>query len=171
MPFEDSRGRAPAALQWESVSVDLGSSPLFRQEGEYWTIAYDGVVFRLRDTKGMHCVAHLLRHPGEKIAATALVMAGGSSDPRPLAPLGPRNPGAGAHDRHQTHQGGGTDDRGAPRRARTSSHDVHQDRRLLRLNARPAARAALEVVMSEQGATPFRHATEAQPASTTAHCA
>jgi hypothetical protein len=73
MPLGDSEGRAPAALQWESVSVDLGSSPLFRQEGEYWTIAYDGVVFRLRDTKGLHCVAYLLRHPGEKIAATDLV--------------------------------------------------------------------------------------------------
>jgi hypothetical protein len=97
MPLEDSRGRAPAALQWESVSVDLGSSPLFRQKGEYWTIAYDGVVFRLRDTKGLHIVSRIC-----------------------------------------THQDGGTDDRGAPRRARTSSERVYQDRQLLYLHARSA---------------------------------
>src|SRR5262249_13958623 len=35
----------------------------FRKEGEYWSISWDGAVFRLRDAKGLHYVAHLLRHP------------------------------------------------------------------------------------------------------------
>jgi hypothetical protein len=40
----------------------------------------------------MHCVAHLLRHPGEKIAATDLLMIGGTSAPRPLAASAPATP-------------------------------------------------------------------------------
>jgi hypothetical protein len=36
----------------------------FRREGEYWTIAYAGVVVRLRDTKGLQYLGQLLRHPG-----------------------------------------------------------------------------------------------------------
>jgi hypothetical protein len=44
----------------------------FRLEGEYWTIAYNGIVCRLRDTAGLRCIAHLLRRPSEKVAATEL---------------------------------------------------------------------------------------------------
>ncbi len=42
---------------------------LFRQEGEYWTIAYEGLVVRLRDTKGMASLAQVLSHPGEAVSA------------------------------------------------------------------------------------------------------
>lgn len=45
---------------------------VFRLEGEYWTIAYNGVVCRLRDTAGLSYIAHLLRRPGEKVAAAEL---------------------------------------------------------------------------------------------------
>jgi hypothetical protein len=36
-------------------------SSVFRLEGEYWTIAYNGVVCRLRDTVGLRSIAQLLR--------------------------------------------------------------------------------------------------------------
>src|SRR6202790_5395301 len=36
---------------------------VFRREGEYWTIGYGGKSFRLKDTKGLGYLAHLLRHP------------------------------------------------------------------------------------------------------------
>ncbi len=36
----------------------------FRKEGEYWTVGFGGKAFRLKDTKGLGYVAHLLRHPG-----------------------------------------------------------------------------------------------------------
>jgi non-specific serine/threonine protein kinase len=39
---------------------------IFRQEGEYWSIAWEGQAFRLRDVKGLHYIAHLLRHPREE---------------------------------------------------------------------------------------------------------
>jgi len=49
------------------------SSAAFYREGEYWTLAFAGTVCRLRDAKGLHCVAHLLRHPGEKFGAVELL--------------------------------------------------------------------------------------------------
>jgi DNA-binding response OmpR family regulator len=36
---------------------------VFHKEGEFWTIAYKGKVNRLRDSKGLHHIAYLLRHP------------------------------------------------------------------------------------------------------------
>ena len=60
----------------------------FYQEGEYWTIAYGGAVFRLRDSRGLHCLAHLLRHPGQQIAALDL-LAVPDSNPQALKPRRP----------------------------------------------------------------------------------
>jgi non-specific serine/threonine protein kinase len=36
-------------------------------------VAYGGTVIRLRHSKGMLCLAHLLRHPGEQFAALDLL--------------------------------------------------------------------------------------------------
>jgi hypothetical protein len=44
----------------------------FRREGEYWTIAYAGVVVRLRDTKGLQYLGQLLRHPGRAFPVAEL---------------------------------------------------------------------------------------------------
>ncbi len=49
---------------------------VFRQEGEYWTLAYEGSVLRIRDLKGLHYLAHLLRHPGEPFHALDLAVVG-----------------------------------------------------------------------------------------------
>jgi AAA ATPase domain len=57
---------------------------VFRREGEYWTIVYDDAVLRLRDTKGLACIACLLRHPGRELhAAELLALAGGGAAPHP----------------------------------------------------------------------------------------
>jgi DNA-binding response OmpR family regulator len=45
----------------------------FRLEGEYWTIAYQGTVFRVRDTRGLHYIAYLLRYPHRDIHVLELV--------------------------------------------------------------------------------------------------
>src|SRR2546422_11002168 len=47
-------------------------SDVFHREGEYWTIAYQGTLFRLRDAKGLRYLAHLLQHPGRHFAAAEL---------------------------------------------------------------------------------------------------
>jgi hypothetical protein len=48
-----SKGRA--ATKW-----------CFCWEGDFWTVAYEGRVVRLKDVKGMHYLAQLLAHPGRR---------------------------------------------------------------------------------------------------------
>lgn len=45
---------------------------VFRREGEYWTVEYEGAVLRLRDGKGLQYLAYLLHHPGEQFSALEL---------------------------------------------------------------------------------------------------
>src|SRR5688572_17696892 len=51
----------------------LGGTALFRREGEFWTVAFEGAAFRLRDSKGLHYIAALLRDPGRERHALDLV--------------------------------------------------------------------------------------------------
>src|SRR5271156_6235388 len=46
---------------------------VFCKEGEYWTVGYGGKAFRLKDTKGIGDLAHLLRHPGVEFHVLDLV--------------------------------------------------------------------------------------------------
>jgi len=62
---------------------------LFRREGEYWTISYEGPVVRLRDAKGLRHLARLLSHPGQEFHAVDLEAAEGQ--PGQAAPVGPRD--------------------------------------------------------------------------------
>ena len=53
----------------------------FQREGEYWTVAYDGAVVRLKDSKGLRQIALLLAQPGRELHATDLEsMVGGSTE-------------------------------------------------------------------------------------------
>ena len=45
---------------------------IFRREGEFWTIAFDRHLVRLRDAKGLRYIAALLRQPGTKIHSADL---------------------------------------------------------------------------------------------------
>jgi adenylate cyclase len=58
---------------------------VFRLEGEYWTIAYDGEAFRLRDSKGLRYLAHLLRHPERDFHALDLAALGHPESAAPAA--------------------------------------------------------------------------------------
>src|ERR1700758_1922388 len=60
------------------ATVFKGTSPeqaIFRKEGEYWAIGYGRKSFRLKDSKGLGYLAHLLRHPGAEFHV--LDLAGG----------------------------------------------------------------------------------------------
>ncbi len=59
--------------------LDFRTASVFCKEGEYWTIAYQGTVFRLRDAKGLRYVAQLLGRPGERVPAVALLPAAASA--------------------------------------------------------------------------------------------
>jgi hypothetical protein len=57
-----------------------GGAAVFIQQGEFWTITYLSKTFRLRDAKGLHYIAYLLAHPGERIHVNDLVeVVGGSA--------------------------------------------------------------------------------------------
>lgn len=64
-PSFASAARAP-------LSVEKG---IFRKEGDYWTIGYDGKAFRLKNSKGLAYLAQLLRHPWMEFHALDLVSA------------------------------------------------------------------------------------------------
>src|SRR5262249_33669239 len=49
---------------------------VFRREGDYWTVSWLGNVVRLKDTKGLHYIAYLLRNPGRQVLACELSAAG-----------------------------------------------------------------------------------------------
>jgi hypothetical protein len=58
---------------------------VFRREGDYWTIVFDGETVRLRDGKGLRYLAALLRRPGEPVHALEVLAAAdpGCPDARP----------------------------------------------------------------------------------------
>jgi tetratricopeptide (TPR) repeat protein len=67
----DVAGRGGGAA--DSRPATGGSPSVFRREGEYWTIAYDGRVCRLKDTRGVGYLVQLLRHPGREFHAAELL--------------------------------------------------------------------------------------------------
>jgi hypothetical protein len=48
---------------------------VFRRDGHFWTVAWDGRTLHLRDLKGFRYLAYLLRHPGREFHALALAAA------------------------------------------------------------------------------------------------
>lgn len=59
----------------------------FRREGEYWTVAFDGGAYQIRDSKGMRYLARLLAHPGQEQHALDLArmedVVGSVASPQP----------------------------------------------------------------------------------------
>jgi hypothetical protein len=60
-------------LRLEPQNLKPGS--VFRKEGEYWTIEFEGAVARLKDAKGLHYIGYLLRHPGQEFHVRELLAA------------------------------------------------------------------------------------------------
>jgi hypothetical protein len=55
---------------------------LFRREGDYWSVTFDGQTIRIRDLKGMRYLARLLTDPGREYHVLDLVAAeGGQGGP------------------------------------------------------------------------------------------
>jgi hypothetical protein len=55
------------------IAVPPPRGSTFRRDGEMWTVAHDGQVAHLKDAKGLHYLAHLLRHPGLDVHVLDLV--------------------------------------------------------------------------------------------------
>ena len=58
-----TEGATPEAVR----RLAIEQSNLLRREGEYWTVAYDGQVATIRDTKGLRDLARLLAAPGREL--------------------------------------------------------------------------------------------------------
>lgn len=52
------------------------SSNILRREGEVWTIEWNGKTSRLKDSKGLGYLAHLIRYPGQEFHVLDLVSPG-----------------------------------------------------------------------------------------------
>jgi hypothetical protein len=58
------------------LAADVTPWSVCRREGEYWSIAFAGEAFRLKDVKGLHYLAQLLRNPGREFHVLDLAAAG-----------------------------------------------------------------------------------------------
>jgi hypothetical protein len=80
------RGDVVACVLTQAAGLHSEASQnVFRREGEYWTVVFEGSVVRLRDAKGMRLLARLLADPGREFHAVDLEAADGQ--PAPAARL------------------------------------------------------------------------------------
>ena len=72
-----------SAVREGSTERSTDAEAVFRREGEYWTVAYEGKTVRLRDVKGLRYIATLLASPGREVHALELVSlaSGGRGEP------------------------------------------------------------------------------------------
>jgi tetratricopeptide (TPR) repeat protein len=64
--------RASTAIPRGRVARPWNSVASFRREGDYWTLSFGGNLFRLKHSKGLDYIAHLLRRPGTELTAVEL---------------------------------------------------------------------------------------------------
>ena len=64
--------RILAAESGASTPATDGATGTFRHEGDYWTIAFEGDGFRIKDSKGIAYLARLLERPGQELHALDL---------------------------------------------------------------------------------------------------
>jgi tetratricopeptide (TPR) repeat protein len=62
------------------VAVPPPRGSTFRRDGEMWTVTHAGHLLHLKDAKGLHYLAHLLRHPGRDVHVLDLVAVATRSD-------------------------------------------------------------------------------------------
>src|SRR5271156_2779352 len=73
----ETRSARPASARRDrgQSSRPAQKKGIFTREGEYWTVGHDGKSIRLKDSKGLGYLAHLLRHPATEFHV--LDLAGG----------------------------------------------------------------------------------------------
>ncbi|MGH7857169.1 MAG: hypothetical protein ACREQY_07520, partial [Candidatus Binatia bacterium] len=72
----ESPEQAARVADAHAESAPGSARNVFRREGKYWTIAFEGQAFRLRYTKGLAYLAELLRNPGRELFALDLARVG-----------------------------------------------------------------------------------------------
>lgn len=67
-----ARRRSAASLPGDPVGETAPGAHIYRREGDYWTIAFDGSVCRLKSSAGLEHLSQLLRNPGREFLALEL---------------------------------------------------------------------------------------------------
>ena len=77
-------GDTPALVKPNGAgkAPDRGSA-VFRREGEYWTVSWQGNLVRLKDAKGFHYIKYLLANAGRQVPAGELASLGKTPHARP----------------------------------------------------------------------------------------
>jgi hypothetical protein len=76
------------AVADSATSSRVCESAFFRREERHWAIEFGGKLFRLKHTKGMACIAHLLRHPWTEFHALQLCETMDDTAAEPGEPIG-----------------------------------------------------------------------------------
>jgi tetratricopeptide (TPR) repeat protein len=88
----EARAGLPPDPMWPEPQLDpfADDSPgaVFRCEGEYWTIGFERVVIRLKDTKGLQYLRKLLATPGQEFHVLDLVAGTNATARRARANVG-----------------------------------------------------------------------------------
>jgi tetratricopeptide (TPR) repeat protein len=70
---EVDRPAAPSRTDYGGQQIDqLSVAGQFRKQGHYWTVSFVGETFRLKDSKSLRVIAHLIRNPGHQFHAREL---------------------------------------------------------------------------------------------------
>jgi len=72
-PETRSGRRGSAGSGGPGSATHSAQQGILRRDGEYWTLGYAGRSFRLKDTKGLGYLAHLIRHPSTEFHVLDLV--------------------------------------------------------------------------------------------------
>ncbi|MGH7782181.1 MAG: alpha/beta fold hydrolase [Candidatus Binataceae bacterium] len=64
--------------------VEAAAMPeaVFRREGDYWSVSWQGNLVRLKDARGFHHLAYLLANPGRHVLARELALVGAATAKR-----------------------------------------------------------------------------------------
>ena len=72
--------REPAPQTTRRVDDPERGPNVFHQQGDYWSVSFDGRTIAVRDLKGLHYLARLLADPGREFHVLDLVALGGDPD-------------------------------------------------------------------------------------------
>ena len=97
MPRDDVSASMSQTHPSEAGSAQSDAGNVFRREGDYWLVAFEGQIVRLRDMKGVGYLARLLADPGREFHVVDLVglEQRGTGDTNHVTELGLRFRGAG----------------------------------------------------------------------------
>jgi hypothetical protein len=70
---DDSSARQRRQQAGSAVAARVADQSVFRREGDYWSVAFEGQTILLRDLKGLRYLARLLAEPGREFHVLDLV--------------------------------------------------------------------------------------------------